>query len=143
MIENNLKKGVSAVVYDRKGTVYYFLIVHRVKGWNGWEFPKGILEEGEVPDTGVIRVIRDVTGLLKFNVVGMLSKKRTFIYKEKNYEFDTFLAEANMNVTVDISRDEEHDTYIWTTKERVLEKLFWPDEKRYFEEIISALESQR
>ena len=56
------KKGVSAVIYDDNGALY-FLIFHRVKDWEGWEFPKGGINDGEAPEEAIIREIQEETGL--------------------------------------------------------------------------------
>ena len=141
METSNVKKGVSAIIYDKRGNNYYFLILHRIKGWVVWEFPKGGIEDVETPDEAVIREIKEEAGLRKFNVLGMLSKKREFIKDDVLHSYDTFIVETNMNVTVEI-HDDEHDNYFWGTKERILDKLYWPDEKKYFEEVCDMLQNQ-
>ncbi|MBW2971228.1 NUDIX domain-containing protein [Candidatus Woesearchaeota archaeon] len=135
------QRGVSAIIYDKRGDKHYFLLLHRVSNWQGWEFPKGKLEEGETVLQAATREIKEETGLKKFNIKGSLVNKREFTHNDRLYSFETFLVEANMNVVVDISGSEEHDNYIWTDKEGVLAKLYWHEEKSQFKEAIAVLES--
>jgi hypothetical protein len=44
-----------------------------------------------------------------------------------------------MNVTVN-TKDDEHDNFLWAQKDRILDKLRWPDEKNFFLEVVSTLE---
>ena len=141
MEESTIKKGVSAIIYDKRGSSHYFLVLHRVKGWVGWEFPKGGSLGGEIPEQSVIRLIKEQSGLRKFELKGMLSKKREWMKANLLHSYDVFLVESNMNVTVEI-HDDEHDNFLWATKERILDKLYWPDEKRYFEEVCDMLQNQ-
>lgn len=136
------QRGVSAIIYDKRGDKHYFLLLHRVEGWNGWEFPKGKIEGDETPLQAVTREIKEETGLKSYNVKGSLVNKREFVHNERQYSFETFLVEANMNVVVDLSHDEgAHDNYIWTDKQGVLNKLYWHEEKSQFKEAIAVLEN--
>jgi 8-oxo-dGTP pyrophosphatase MutT (NUDIX family) len=141
MDESTVKKGISAIIYDKRGSSHYFLVLHRVKGWVGWEFPKGGILGGETPDMAIVRLIKEQAGLRKFEIKGMLSKKREWMKANLLHSYDVFLAESSMNVTVEI-HDDEHDNFLWATKERILDKLYWPDEKKYFEEVCDMLQNQ-
>lgn len=138
---STVKKGVSAIIYDKRGSSHYFLVLHRIKDWIGWEFPKGGTEIGETSEQAVIREIKEEAGLRKFELKGMLSKKREFMKEDTLHSYDVFLVESNMNTTVEI-HDDEHDNFLWATKDRILDKLYWPDEKRYFEEVCEMLQHQ-
>ncbi len=128
-----VKKGVSAIIYDDNGE-HYFLIFHRIRGWDGWEFPKGGIKEGESPEQAIVREIQEETGLSKFSVIGKLDKQREFENDGKKHIFDVFVVQASMNIPVQLQKhDPEHDTYLWSTKDRVKEKLTWPEEKELFE----------
>jgi 8-oxo-dGTP pyrophosphatase MutT (NUDIX family) len=135
----NVKRGVSAIIYDKRGSSYYFLILHRAKDWEGWEFVKGKVEEGETPEEAVKREVKEETGLKTFKIFGKLSQKREFMNNGVLYSFETFLVDANMNVTVNLNGD-EHDNFLWAPKDRVLDKLHWPDEKSFFLEVVATLE---
>ena len=137
----NVKRGVSAIIFDKRGGSYFFLILHRSKGWEGWEFVKGKVEEGETSEEAVAREVKEEAGLKSFHIFGKLSQRREFINNGVLYSFETFLIEANMNVTVNI-HDEDHDNFLWAPKDRVLDKLHWPDEKSFFLEVVATLEQK-
>ena len=136
----DVKKGVSAIIYDKRGSVIYFLILHRNENWKGWEFPKGTIEPNESPKEAIIREIREEAGLVKFEIKARLTQNREFTHNQMLYSFETYLVEANMNVPVVINPD-EHDNYLWATKDRVADKLHWPDEKAQFFEAIGIIET--
>jgi len=133
-----MKKGVSAIIYCQMGE-NYFLILHRNSNWQGWEFAKGGIEEGEDPDRAVMREIKEETGLTAFEVVGRISEQRKFTSPEgEEHAFDVYLVKSNMNIPVHIDK-KEHDTFLWTTKDRVIEKLTWPEEKELFIKTTRAM----
>lgn len=131
------EKGTSTIIYDRRGSYFYFLIVHNLQ--TGWEFVKGSVNEGESAQEAAARILNNQIGLRKFDVKGNLIHERDI--NEDGKMFTTFIVEANMNVTVDISDTEIYDNYLWTTKERVLEKLSNPLEKTSFSEALIVLQN--
>jgi bis(5'-nucleosidyl)-tetraphosphatase len=136
------KKGVSAIIYDDNGS-FYFLIFHRVRGWDGWEFPKGGIKEGETSEEALVREVREETGLSKFRVAGKLDEQRIFEADGVKHVFDVFVVESSMNIPVTLQKeDPEHDTYLWATKDRVLEKLTWDEEKAAVEKAVEFIRNQ-
>ncbi len=136
---NNTKKGVSAIIYDDKGSNHYFLILRRADGRKRFEFVKGDCEPGEDPIDAVKRIVKEFAGLRNFEVKGNLVGERSTGSDDKKYT--TFLVEANMNVVVDISQSENHDSYLWTAKENVTEKLILDDEIASFTQALKILNS--
>jgi len=138
MEEQAVKKGVTAVIYDDMGDKW-FLILHRTKNWDGWEFVKGGIEDGESPEHAAAREIFEETGIKKFSI-----KKKLDIVKEYTGSgnikciHEVFLVEASMNVPVHISK-EEHDTYQWSKKDIVMKRLTHDDDKMVFKEALSEL----
>ena len=45
-----IEEKVQAVVYDIRNNKPYFLILHRILRWQGWELLKETLEDGESRD---------------------------------------------------------------------------------------------
>ncbi len=135
------KKGVSLVIYDDNGS-YYFLIFHRVKDWEGWEFPKTALHEGESMQDAALRCIKEETGLSQYKIIGKLDSVREFEKDGVNYSYEIFIVEASMNIPVRMSK-EAHDTYYWGQGDRILEKLTWDNEKDSFKKAIEAMKARK
>jgi hypothetical protein len=136
------KKGVSALIYDNAGT-YYFLIVHRAKEWQGWEFPKFSLEydqelNEEQEQKMLFSLLENGLGMKKFKVLGKLVEQRKFMEGDKTHAFTVFVVEALMNIPVNLN-SEKHDTYLWTKYETVMEKLTWESEKEIFDKAYTSL----
>lgn len=134
------RKGVTAIIYDKRGSIVHFLILNRSTNWKGWEFVKGKMEPGEEPKETLIREVREETGLKKFDIKARLTTKREFEHNDILYSFDVYLVEANMNVPV-ITDPNEHDNYLWANKDRVLDKLHWPDAKDLFVEALNIIQN--
>jgi 8-oxo-dGTP pyrophosphatase MutT (NUDIX family) len=137
------KKGVSAIIYDDNGSLY-FLILHRIRGWEGWEFPKGGINAGESAEEAVVRELMEETGLSKFKIVKKLPFQREFLKGDQKHVFDQYIIESSMNIPVILQKeDPEHDTYLWATQDRVLEKLTWPEEKQAFEQAVVEIKNAK
>lgn len=114
------KMGVTAIIFDNN-TALYFLIMHRVQGWAGWEFVKGGLNDGETGEQALVREIFEETGLKKFKVHKKLDSPLTFTADGVTHIHAVYLVEASMNVPVVIPKSQlrEHDNYLWAQHERV------------------------
>jgi len=136
----NIKRGVSAIIYDKNGQ-YYFLILKRSKNWEGWEFCKGSIDENENEIEALHREIKEETGIKNYKVLGRLKRKREFENNGIKHIFDVFLVETNMNTPVNIhqNEEEEHSTYLWVTGDGVREKLQWDNEKEVFDDCLKYL----
>jgi len=58
--------GVTIIIHDDMGSSKYYLIMERNTTWKGWEFPKGIVQEGETEEDTVNRVVTEKTGIRNF-----------------------------------------------------------------------------
>src|SRR3989344_4980742 len=139
-MSENLKKGISVIVYDENGGIY-FLIMHRNSDWSGWEFPKGQMADNERIEDAFKREIIGKIGVRKLEVTHQLDVQRVFRNEDTSHVYDVFLAKANMNTPVNINKKLKYDTYIWTKEDRVLEKLSWDDEKEVFKKALEFLKS--
>jgi len=136
--EEKIKKSYRAIIYDMKDDKPYFLILHRVLRWDGWEFLKETVEEGETPLKTIKRGIAEETKIKKFKIIKKLGKKEEWQADGINYVIaDTFLVRADMEQEISLEQEVvEHDKYEWVTKEEAIEKLTFPATKKLIEELV-------
>lgn len=132
-----MKTGVSAIIKADNGSKY-FLILHRIKHWTGWEFLKGKIEEGESLEQALIREIKEETGLVKIKIIKKFDFKREFVNKGAPHVFDVFLVESSMNYPVVVD-NKEHDNFLWAEPQRIIELLYWEDEKEAFKKALKVM----
>ena len=134
------KRGVQAIIYDNAGQPF-FLVLHRNKNWKGWEFVKGGYTNGEAPEQAIAREVYEETGLQKFSVKHKFEQQKSFEADGKKHVFDVFLVQASMNIPINIHNnpDKEHDKYVWTTKDKVFERLQWQEDKDLFEDAYDVI----
>ncbi|HNU96902.1 MAG TPA: NUDIX domain-containing protein [Candidatus Portnoybacteria bacterium] len=125
-------KKIRAIIYDIKDNVPYFLILHRVLRWDGWEVLKETMEPNESAKQTAIRGIKEETGLEKFKIVKNLKKTEKWEKDGNEYEITaTFLIKTDMNQKISLKQTiTEHDDYMWATKEEAIEKLTFPETKK-------------
>ncbi|PIN85612.1 MAG: hypothetical protein COV47_01165 [Candidatus Diapherotrites archaeon CG11_big_fil_rev_8_21_14_0_20_37_9] len=134
------KFGVTGVIFDIQGSKRYFLILHRVLNWNGWEFVKGGIDEGEEPLDAVLREIEEESGLTKVFVVSQLPRKVTWIAKETKYTYTPFILKGDMNEPINLEQEViEHDAHKWVLQEDVENYLTHEDNKKIFREALEVL----
>lgn len=130
-------KKVRAIIYDVKDNVPYFLILHRILRWTGWEVLKETMELKETVEETIERGIREETGLHNFEIIKNLDKTEKWAEDNQEYEIvATFLVKANMNEKISLKQEIiEHDKYEWVTKEEALKKLTFPETKKLISNI--------
>jgi 8-oxo-dGTP pyrophosphatase MutT (NUDIX family) len=138
----NLRQGVTAVIYDDMGKPY-FLILKRKLNWEGWEFAKGGVEEGESELDALKREVIEETGLQKFKIVKKIENV------DKKYQgkdgilniHSVYLIEASMNIPIHLPTGEgaEHSTYLWTDYDSTISKLTWDNDKAILDKVMSEI----
>jgi len=130
-------KKVRAVIYDIEKNKPYFLILHRILRWKGWEALKETIEKGESPKDALKRGIQEETGLKKFKIVKNLCVKEKWEVAGNNYIIiDTFLVRADKKQDISLKQEiVEHDKYAWEDKKTAIQKLTWPETKKIFEKL--------
>lgn len=110
-----IKKGVTGVVYHPVHGQPLFLVLHRVLNWEGWEFPKGGVEEGETETQAVIREVIEETGLNGLKIKARLKTGMEWESEGTKYVYSVFLIEAasrEVKLQTDVV---EHDSFKWGT----------------------------
>ncbi len=134
------KHGVTAIIYDEADHQRFFLLLHRVLNWSGWEFCKGGIDGDESPDQAVTREISEETGLEKIWVVSRLPQKISWASKGLKYVYTPFLVRAQMHEPIDLEQEiMEHDAYKWVPEKNVESMLAHEDNKKVFKEVLQIL----
>ncbi|HIH15946.1 MAG TPA: NUDIX domain-containing protein [Candidatus Diapherotrites archaeon] len=143
-MELQTKQGVEAVLFKKIGESKYYLLLHRILNWKGWEFPKGGVDEGEQPEQAVVREIGEEAGLKVVKIVGRLSQKKEWKAKDTHYVYDVFFVEADSDEHVRLGRHEviEHDDFKWLTASQALETLTYDNSKKAFKQALEELKAQ-
>lgn len=141
---SNIRNCITAVIYDKMDKPY-FLILKRKKNWEGWEFIKGGINEGESEEDAVKREIIEETGLQKFKIIKKLEglKKEYIGLGNKTNVHSVYLIEANMNIPINIPTGEEseHSTYLWGDADSTESKLTWNNDKEILNIVLEALKN--
>jgi len=133
------KKGVQVITYDNNGELY-FLILRRVEGWKGWEFPKTIVEQGEDEDKAVERLVKEQVGISKSKTIKKLNSTQAFQQGQDTHVFQFYLINASMNIPVkNYANSKKHDNYLWAMLDSVQSKLTWEPEKEALKEAIGIV----
>jgi len=130
-------KKVRAIIYDIKNGEFYFLILHRILRWKGWEILKETLEKKETPLKALKRGIEEETKLKDFKIIKSLNREEKWILGSINYSIiDTFLVRADMSQKISLKQEiVEHDKYEWVDRKTAVRKLTWPKTKELLEKL--------
>lgn len=132
-------KGVKVITYDNNGELF-FLILRRVEGWHGWEFPKTILKDNETEEQAVARLMDDQVGISKSKLIKKLNSTQAFQDGQDIHSFSIYLINASMNIPVKhYAEAKKHDNYLWAMYDSVQAKLTWNPEKIALNEAIEEI----
>lgn len=138
-------KKVRAVIYDIKNGQPYFLILHRILRWRGWEFLKETIEPAETPLVALKRGIKEETKLKKFKIIKSLNYKEKWRALGNIYLIvNTFLVRADKKQKISLKQEViEHNKYEWANKETALKKLTWPKTKTLLKNGIIEMKGRK
>jgi len=132
-------KGVQVVTYDNNGELF-FLILRRIEGWRGWEFPKTLLNESETEEQAVKRLMDEQVGIAKSKIVKKLNSTQAFQDGQDTHVFSFYLINASMNIPVkNYAHSKKHDNYLWAMLDSVKAKLTWEPEKIALKEALDEI----
>lgn len=133
------KKGVQVVTYDNNGELF-FLILRRVEGWHGWEFPKTTLNADEDETAAVERLVKEQVGISKHKLIKRLNSTQAFQDGQDTHVFQFYLINASMNIPVkNYASAKKHDNYLWAMLDSVQNKLTWEPEKIALNEALDII----
>ena len=132
-------KGVQVITYDNNGELF-FLILRRVEGWKGWEFPKTILEQDDTEEKAVDRLVKEQVGISKYKLTKKLNSTQAFQDGQDTHVFQVYLINASMNIPVkNYASAKKHDNYLWAMQDSVEHKLTWESEKVALKEALTVI----
>jgi 8-oxo-dGTP pyrophosphatase MutT (NUDIX family) len=139
------RKGISAIVFRRKGKKARFLLLHRTQNWTGYEFLKGGRKGSEKEESCLKREVREETGIKKY-----LSVRTAYSYRypwpkwfvKDNCRFSG--AHFQLFVVEDLEKTDriridrhEHSGYLWTDGRKALRLITHSDQRRAMRFVLS------
>jgi dATP pyrophosphohydrolase len=127
------RKGIFFVVYKKEEEIKY-LLLKRSLHWEGWEFPKAGLEEGEIGREAVKRELKEETGL-DAKRIEKFNKSGKFDYDRELEDRPGIIGQTWVLYGVEVKDREikldkdEHSDYKWLNFKEGLELLKWPNQK--------------
>ncbi|NMJ77073.1 NUDIX domain-containing protein [Nanohaloarchaea archaeon] len=131
------EKGVALVVYKKKRGKKRFLVLKRNKNWEGWEIPKGHLEDEDYTKT-IKQELREEAGIPeeKIEEIENLNQDLEWTYtdeegQEVKREYRGYIVETSKAASVDVTQNphEEHETGFFMKKEDVKSLLTYENQK--------------
>ncbi len=144
MKEGRYRKAVFIATYVKIDNKIKYLILKRKLHWKGWEFPKGGLKKFETEKQGLIREIKEETGLKilkikKFNIHGKYRYKKRFADRTGiiGQSYVLYGVEAKKG-KVKIDR-KEHSGYKWLEFENAIKRLTHNNQKKSLRIVNNSL----
>lgn len=125
------------MVYKKKRGKKRFLILKRNKNWEGWEIPKGHLEDEDYTKT-VKQELREEAGIpeKKIEKIENLNRDLEWTFtdeegQEVKREYRGYVVETSKAASVDVTQNphEEHETGFFMKKEDVKSLLTYENQK--------------
>ena len=135
MTDYKFRDGIQAIVYREINDKREFLILHRIKNWNGWEFPKGGTKLGEGHNDALIRELGEECGILQKDIELILPTNTNIQidWPEKSWKptgyrgalYKNFLVKLNPSTKITLEKNDEpeHDSNRWVSKTEALNYL--------------------
>lgn len=130
------EKGVCIIAYKESRGSKRFLILQRKKNWEGWELPKGHLEEDDYFETVNIE-LEEEAGINEENINSIDETDETLEWsfeddeEQVNREYKVFIAKIKEEASVDTTGNpsDEHETGFFMKKEDVESLLTYDNQK--------------
>ncbi|MFH1247407.1 MAG: NUDIX hydrolase [Candidatus Micrarchaeota archaeon] len=138
MVTKKTRRGVFAVVVDKKGNM---LVLHRVHYWRGWEVPKGGIDGKYSERECLENELWEELGLRKkdYEVIGRTNHFQEFKYPanyRKKWKVDGAkirgwaIRAKKQRITFKNNPVREHDSYKWMPVEKALKRLSYANQRK-------------
>lgn len=145
------EKGVALVGYKEKRGKKRFLVLQRTKNWEGWELPKGHLEDEDYTKT-VKQELREEGGIPEEEIEDIkdLDADLEWSYEDEEEveeikrEYRGFIVKISDDAIVDTTQNphDEHENGFFMKKEDVESLLTYDNQKELLQEAVTRLKSQ-
>ncbi len=135
MTDYKFRDGIQAIVYREIDDKREFLVLHRVKNWVGWEFPKGGIKPGENHREALIRELSEECGIMQSSIDLILPTNTNIridypkdVWEKAKYRgafYKNFLVKLNPSseITIEKNDEPEHDGSKWILESEESEYL--------------------
>lgn len=142
------EKGVAIIAYKKSRGSRRFLILKRKKNWDGWEIPKGHLEEDDYNKTVEIELDEEA-GIGKENIENIEALEEDVEWsfdddgEEVKREYRGFLVKISDEAFVDTSENpsDEHETGFFMKYEDVESLLTYDNQRELLDTAVTRLKS--
>jgi 8-oxo-dGTP pyrophosphatase MutT (NUDIX family) len=125
-------KKIGVVIYYKDKNNIYFLILHRVLRWVGWEILKGTIKKNEKPLQALKRELKEEINIKNFKVIKKINKQIKFKWDHNNVIINNiFLVKIDKNSKIILNKNtrKEHDGHLWVNKQKAIKILTWNNTK--------------
>jgi len=141
------EKGVVVVAYKEVRRNLRYLVLKRTKNWEGWELPKGHLENDNYRETVKLE-LGEETGLeeKKIEEVQEMEKKLEWTFEDDGEkvkrEYKAFVVKIGEDAVVDVSGNphDEHENGFFLDYEDASSLLTYDNQKELLEQGKESLE---
>ena len=137
----SIEKSAGAIVFRRNKKIKYLLIQY---GWGHWEFPRGLIEEGESLEDTARREIKEEVGIEDIRFISGFKEWIKFFFKLKGkniMKIATFLLAETKTEKVKLSY--EHKDYDWLDYEEALDRLTFENSKEILKKANEFLKKHK
>lgn len=136
------EKGVVIVAYKELRRNRRYLVLKRTKNWEGWELPKGHLEDGDHEKTA-IQEMKEEAGLKEEDIIEIEEMDETleWSFEEEGEEierkYSAFTAKIDGSAVVDVSENphEEHGNGFFLNYEDASSLLTYENQAELLEKV--------
>ena len=142
------EKGVAIIAYKESRGSRRFLVLKRTKNWEGWEIPKGHLEEDDYNKTVEIE-LGEEAGIEKDQIeeIQELGEDLEWSYEDEEKgeevkrEYRGFIVKISDSAIVDTTENpsQEHETGFFMKKDDVESLLTYENQRDLLQEAVTQL----